>query len=367
MKRLPIAAAGVALIVILCGSFPSLAQVLRQPPAPFEQTAAPPAPDYSQPRAWMAFPGTNGLERSTPPGIVAVNEAKAPADVFFIHPTTYSKNDVWNAAYDAPSELNDAVLLGQLSAFNGCCRLYAPHYRQASFGALGKSQAAMNLTYSDVERAFRYYIAHENHGRPFIIASHSQGTPYAVRLLQADILGTPLQKQLVAAYTIGAYTPINFGDLGLPVCERSRQFGCVVSWNTSQTGRTEASMLIHDKPYWWRGAIRQSGTLGAVCTNPLTWTSTGAATASANLGSLPFPETSAPSGAKLAPLVPGLTGADCRDGLLDVDVPSTSEGFQDKTSRMFGSYHRSDYGLFYANIRANALDRVNAFLAAQPH
>ena len=204
-------------------------------------------------------------------------------------------------------------------------------------------------------------------GAPFIIASHSQGTPYAVRLLQADILGTPLQKQLVAAYTVGAYTPINFGDLGLPVCESPSQFGCVVSWNTSQTGRTEASMLIHDKPYWWRGAIRQSGTLGAVCTNPLTWTSTGEATSSANIGALPFPEATVPPGARLAPLVPGLTGAACKDGLLDVNVPSTSAGFQDKTSRMFGSYHRSDYGLFYANIRANALDRVNAFLAANQH
>jgi hypothetical protein len=164
----------------------------------------------------MAFPGRNGLERSTPLGSSAIDEASAPADVFFIHPTSYLKNDVWNAAYDLHGAYDEPILLGQLSAFNGCCRLYAPRYRQASLVAQGKSPAAVQLAYADVARAFRYYIDHENHGRPFIIASHSQGSRLAVELLQSEILGSPLQQRLVAAYVIGAFAPSNFGERGLP-------------------------------------------------------------------------------------------------------------------------------------------------------
>ncbi len=348
-----------------CGVVASLSESFRHPAKPFEQTPAPAAPDYAQPQAWMAFPGRNGLERSTPPGYAAVDEAAAPADVFFIHPTSYLKNDVWNAAYDVNGPYNKPILLGQLSAFNGCCRLYAPHYRQASLGAQGKSPAAVQLAYADVARAFRHYVAHENHGRPFIIASHSQGSRLAVELLQAEILGTPLQQKLVAAYVVGAFAPSNFGELGLPTCTRPRQTGCIVSWNTSQTGRNGAFMLIHDTRYWWRGAERKSGQLPAICVNPLTWTEADAAPAAANAGSLPFPTAPFPTTATtLSALTPHLTGAVCKDKLLDVDVPKTPPGYRDTLSFVYGSFHRSDYGLFYAAVHANAIDRVTAWTAA---
>ena len=186
-------------------------------PAPFDPAHVPPAPDYSQPSAWLAFPGRDGIERSTPPGMAAVDEAQAPADVFFIHPTTYLRNDVWNAAYDAAgadAPYNGPVLLNQVSAFNGCCRLYAPQYRQASLKGLGKSPEAVDLAYGDVARAFRRYIAHENNGRPFILASHSQGTAHLVRLLQQEVLGTPLQARLVAVYAVGGYAPASFASIG---------------------------------------------------------------------------------------------------------------------------------------------------------
>jgi hypothetical protein len=341
---------------------------LRHPPRPFEATPAPAAPDYAQGRAWMAFPGRDGPERSVPPGFEAVDEAGAPADVFFIHPTTYLKNDVWNAPYDVDGPYNLPVELGQISAFNGCCRLYAPQYRQASLNALKTSPAAVQLAYSDVARAFRYYIAHENHGRPFIIAAHSQGAFLAVELLQAQILGTPLRKQLVAAYVAGSYVPSNFAELGLPTCASARQTGCVVGWNTSQTGRTGAMIMVRKTNYWWKGGVRNSGALPAVCVNPLTWTEGGAAPASANPGSLPFPAPPYPKRASALPaLWPHLTGAVCKDRLLDVDVPQKAPGgYHDALAFVYGSYHKNDFGLFYAAIRQNAIDRVAAFEAAQP-
>lgn len=334
----------------------------ESPKAAFSPDTAPPAPDYSQAGAWMAYPGRNGLERQTLAGDVAVNEATAPADVFFIHPTTYKRNDVWNVAYDAPGEFDSAVLLGQASVFNGCCRIFAPQYRQASIRALDNSQDAVDLAYSDVAAAFRYYIAHENHDRPFIIAAHSQGAMHAVRLLQAEVLGTSLQSKLVAAYVIGAYVPSDFGQIGLPICDRASQTQCILSWNTSQKGRKGAYQLIRDKPHWWQGQIRRNGPT-AVCVNPLTWNQTDTAPASSNPGSLPFPKDPKKGEAPTLPaLVPHLTGAECHDGLLQADIPlSAPAGFQDILSVVFGSYHLGDYGIFYPAIRQNVAQRINGW------
>lgn len=66
------------------------------PSKPFAETAAPPAPDYARPEAWLALPGQDGPQRSVPRGLTAAVEAEAPADVFFIHPTTTMAGDVWN-------------------------------------------------------------------------------------------------------------------------------------------------------------------------------------------------------------------------------------------------------------------------------
>lgn len=339
------------------------------PRAPFSQAAAPSAPDYRRAEAWLALPGRDGPERSAPAALTPVNEAEAPADVFFIHPTTTSARDVWNAPWDAAGEaapLNPPVLIGQVSVFNGCCRLYAPHYRQATLPALSEDQA-VDLAYSDVAAAFRVFVAEHSDGRPFIIASHSQGTMHAIRLVQEEILSKPdLRGRLVAAYLIGGYVPSDFGDIGLPVCESARQTGCVISWNAGKIGNAVSRIIINDKTYWWRGAWRREDQAPAVCVNPLTWragNATEPSPADANPGSLPFPVAPFPgSGTALASLDAHLTGARCHDGMLEVDLPSTAgEGYSDGLTRLAGSYHLQDYGLFYAALRTNAMDRAAAW------
>ncbi|RXD04871.1 DUF3089 domain-containing protein [Sphingomonas sp. UV9] len=362
-----------AVVVLLLATFTAIGGwgfvvSMRGPATPFAASTPPPAPDYAARAAWLAFPGRDGLERSTPPGMRAVDERAAPADVFFVHPTTFSGSPVWNARFDASdtaAPLYPAVLLGQVSAFNGCCRLYAPRYRQATLAAL-KTPAAMEIAYGDIARAFRNYVAHQNHGRPFIIASHSQGTAHAIRLLQEEILKTPLKRQLVAAYLIGGYVPDTLRAVGLPVCDDARQTGCVLSYNTSETGRSGARMIVDGKTYWWRGALVVDGKPDAVCVNPLTGRRAGAAQAEANPGSLPFPTAPFGHAAKsLPPLTRHLTGAVCRASLLEVDVPwSETSAFSDKLSLIFGSYHLNDYGMFYGALRRDAVDRVAAWQAA---
>jgi hypothetical protein len=349
--------------------------VIGKPPKAFDLTQPPPAPDYALPSAWLAFPGRNGQERSTPLGTTPIDEAQAPADVFFIHPTTDLDGRIWNAPFDAPDDvakLNPPVRLGQASVFNGCCRIYAPQYRQASLPGL-KEPGAVALAYADVASAFRFFIAHESKGRPFILASHSQGTALAIELVQREILGTPLQGRMIAAYLIGGYVPQEFARIGLPTCDAPRQTGCVMSWNTSKAGWSLPRKILLSRPgYWWQGAIRERDVSPPICVNPLNWRANGTASAAENPGSLPFPKAPFPAGAApLSPLAPNLTGAACNSPMLEVQIPSNAPpGFSDKLSAFLGIYHVNDYGIFYGSIRRNAIDRTAAWLSAHktpPH
>lgn len=345
------------------------------PPLAFDRTTPPPPPDYSTSEAWLALPDRDGLERSTPVGLAPVSEAEALADVFFIHPTTIAAKDVWNATWDASdaaAPLNPAVLLGQASAFNACCRIYAPRYRQATLPALSKSQAAVDLAYEDIAAAFRQFVAQRNQGRPFILASHSQGTLHAIRLLQTEILDTPQQARMVAAYLIGGYAPEAFREIGLPICDAADQTGCVLSWNAAKPGNPLARLVIDGKTYWWRGELKSEDQPPAICVNPLTWRAqTGtddAAPPSLNTGTMPLPRAPFPEASSVLPaLAPGLTGARCRNGLLEVDLSrDTPATYGDPLTRWAGSYHLNDYGLFYRSLRENAVTRVTAWGARNP-
>src|SRR5258706_533076 len=70
-----------------------------------------------------------------------------------------------------------------------------------------RALAAFELAYQDIKTAFQYYLDHYNNGRPIIIASHSQGSSHAQRLLKEFFENGPLKNRLVAAYVIGMYIP----------------------------------------------------------------------------------------------------------------------------------------------------------------
>ena len=337
------------------------AQAANSPP--------PAAPDYTRADAWAAWPGRASGADAVPPGLAdqALPEAEK-ADVFFIHPTTYLSNATANARYDEPgvtsTRIDTGVLRFQASAFNACCRIYAPHYRQAALAAFTRKDAAAaiaayQVAYADVLRAFDYYLAHENQGRPFIIASHSQGSLHAARLLQERVAGQALQRQLVAAYVVGYYVPEEIERTGLPVCRTATQNGCLIDWNTLSEGKSD-SARENTRLVWLQGRYQPLQGRKVVCVNPLNWSVDGAAPAALNLGALPGVR----AGEDLPPPVPQLTGARCEDGALQVSVPlGKRRGFSDVLT-FFGSYHIFDYNLFYTNIRANAKARVSAHHAA---
>jgi len=358
---------GLAGLVFLClALFPAVAAELklRPPSKPFADYPEPPAPTYADLSSWAVWPGNPSSADVIPPGITGTVARAPKADVFFIHPTTFLGNSAWNAQFDAGdftgNQLDQGVLRNQVSAFNGCCRMYVPRYRQATLSAfLNPSESAnkaFDLAYSDVLRAFDYYIAHANKGRPFIIASHSQGSLHATRLLQDRILRNPkLKKRLVAAYVVGASLPETV-NVGIPVCESRRETGCIVDWNTT-ANHTILALGSQRMISFYDGKYNLVGRERWLCVNPLSWDRTTVSVPSSNKAALPIGK----HGEPLPPIVGGLTGARCDRGRLIVHIPAAKrKGFRDPMS-VFGSYHNQDYNLFYGSIRQNAIDRVAAF------
>jgi len=315
-------------------------------PTRFSISPCPPAPNYAQMDNWSALPTKKDPSDDCPRGLKN-NQASAPADVFFIHPTTYTEKPktefLWNQDLRDAS-LNKVVdqspIRYQASAFNAAGKIYAPRYRQAHYSVFltphkEDKKAALDTAYYDVEQAFLYYMAHWNQGRPIIIASHSQGTIHAARIIKEHILGTPLQQQLVATYLVGM--PVPYDSLpGLPACTNDSVTGCFLSWSSYERGFVP--------PYYPLALER------AVCVNPISW----------ELNENYVPKTQQ-AGAVLRPFsntLPKICDAQVHGGILWITKPKFPG------SRFYSdpNYHIGDINLFYLDVRKNAEKRVNAFM-----
>ena len=340
-----------------------------RPASLFKDQAPPPKPDYAAPGAWAALPDRKDDADVTPPNTRYPEAQKdAAADVFLIHPTGYVKLDSWNGPVDDPDAVKAVSLVMKYlaSAFNAATCVYAPRYRQATLYAFLDYETdsgiqALDLAYSDVERAFEHYVNSYNRGRPFILAGHSQGSNHGLRLLQEKIIGTPLQERLIAAYLVGMAIPDSIP--GISPSGSSNDAGCVISW-TSYTTNGNPQFLTSDMAIWHGRQYRKCAGLSLVQVNPLSWKlHGGAVTASLNPGSLPYYD---PSGAPPA-LVRKVTGADASGPVLIIAKPGVP-GFPGSGPNLpilnadFGDYHNYDYVLFYESIRKNAVDRVRDFV-----
>jgi hypothetical protein len=325
-----------------------------------------PAPDYADEKNWAALPSKPGLSADVPAGVGG--PAKAPqVDVFFIHPTGYMNGAEWNSPLDANSQTEENtkwMLANQASSFNGCCAIYAPRYREASIFRYISAppdiyRKAGDFAFADVDRAFTYFLEHYSKGRPFIIASHSQGTEHGFNLIRRRIDGTPLADRLVAAYLIGGgITDKEIAALKtVHACAFATDLHCVIHWATYGEGTTPVRTDTKDK---------------LLCVNPLTWTRDGGmARASLNKGSVPisgrfqikFWGSDAAGGMAFPPLKAPLaawTTAECRNGFL---FARNQHGTEFAKLDVGGNYHGLDYPLFGMDIRENAIARASAYLS----
>ena len=338
----------------------------RGPEQGFDDLVRPSAPYYDNQAAWAALPNKNDFADLTPSNTTTSdNQDSAQIDVFYIHPTTYQGSENWNQPLNLEkwNKWTDiSVIARQASAFNGCCRIFAPRYRQAAAGALssrdGSGIKAYAFAYTDVKRAFEYYLESYNDGRPFIIAGHSQGGLHAQTLLSDTIAGTALHKQLVAGYIIGIGVPIGIfaGPLkGLSPCFGPFDNGCVISWNTYGKGGNGSAFLARNNQ---RNALLYPNKKDQelLCTNPMSWRTNGTiAPASLNIGALHGKAAlGALPGVKL-----GAVSSQCKDGVLYTDIPTDPDFVLNVFPGL--SLHMHDMDLFYMNIRQNAEARARAY------
>lgn len=338
------------------------------PSEPFTAISTAPI-DYTDNSSWAALPGTDTFAKAKPEGIMDI--AVVPdVDIFFIHPTTYLSRDSWNAPLnheDANLRIEKRVLKMQASAFNLAGNIYAPRYRQATFGAFfdqeGDGLQALVYAYNDVQSAFDQFIAERNQDRPFILAGHSQGSLHALALLKQRISGTPLAQRMVAAYIIG--WPVSMeADLGaledIDACATPTSTGCVVSYQTFGPSGDTSSLDVYFETTFGLGGMPRKDTK-MLCTNPLTWTLDDTAPATSNEGALERVDDDAP----LASPILDFNGARCgEDGFLYLEK-EPGAAWQDL--KMAGeNYHVYDYHMFYMNIRNNAALRASAWKTANP-
>lgn len=320
----------------------------------FGETKPPPEPDYANDAHWAALPWKKDFADTVPSQTVRDQQAEALVDVFFVHPTLYL-NAPADTGYYWNADVNDAAMnfkietssiLNQASVFNGSCRIFAPRYRQAHIYAYfsedrESGQAALDLAYADVRSAFFYYLKHHNQGRPFIIASHSQGTSHCGRLLRDEIQSQPeLRKQLVAAYLVGMPVPPDYFN-SLPLCTEPGQTECFLSWCTFLEG-------------YYPPNFESSGYDKAQVVNPIRFTTdTLKAPRSENKGGITW---------KYTKVVKQINGARLRKGMVWIEMPHV-------TGRRFikmENFHVADYNLFWFNIRDNVQLRVNNYLKNKP-
>jgi hypothetical protein len=301
----------------------------------FDPKDQPAAPDYANEKYWNALPFRNDAADVIPASEQWVNDSLKDVDVFYIYPTIYMSGPTWNADVNN-KKLNKRIdskpVRYQASVFNASCRVYSPRYRQsiiASFSDKNDGVKSLEFAYQDVKRAFQYYMEHYNHGRPVIIASHSQGTYHARKLLKEFFDTTALRRQLVAAYVIG----FGFNEksyTNLKPCTNATQTGCYITWASFKKGFEPGGSPLYDN----------------VCVNPVTW----------NRDTIQVDRSKSVGGILLNFNKEYAQACETQihNNFLWVDthIPIV---------RSFRNMHIADYNLFWFDIRKNVADRVAVF------
>jgi hypothetical protein len=214
-----------------------------------------------------------------------------------------------------------------------------PRYRQANFKAFytnekDSAKKAFDIAYEDVKTAFEYYLKTYNNNRPIIIASHSQGTLHAGRLLKEFFEGKELKKKLVCAYIIGLPVFTSYFQILKP-CVDSTSTGCFVTWRTFQENYVPEFVQKEKEK--------------AFVTNPLTWRLTeDFASARLNKGGILK---------NFNKVITELVHAQVHENILWVNKPK----FFGNIFLSLKNYHIVDYNLFYMNIRENVQTRIISY------
>lgn len=163
-------------------------------------------------------------------------------DVFYIVSTEIlsETDDQGNECYigrNTPEEL--AYLRAEMdyvrTMFGDSVNFFSPYYRQFTFGAIALPEtefAAVRAHASaDAVEAFRYYIKHLNHGRPFILAGFSQGGMHLIDILRQ--LTPDEYGRMVVSYSMGyRLSAADTAQAYVRPAHNANDRGVVVSFNS---------------------------------------------------------------------------------------------------------------------------------------
>lgn len=304
-------------------------------------------PNYAEDHSWVGKPAV----------------ISKPVDVFYVYPTIYVGENPPNMDINDPKlrENAEGLLTSQAGVYSPFANLFAPFYRQQTAatqsmepnngGRDAFSDPIFLTGYSDVERAFDYYLEHLNPDRPFILAGHSQGSMVVIELLRNRLQDPALQKRMVAAYPIG-YTVKN-SDLErypwMKLAQGETDTGVIITYNTQGKNAKGSPVLLND----------------AVAINPLNWKTDGTpASRDKNIEAIFFND----GKGTVLEKIPHFSGAyiDTATGALiatDIQTPKSDQIDLVNMGRWPSEvYHRFDYAFWYNNLKENVKKRIDAYL-----
>jgi hypothetical protein len=278
---LGLVAAGALALAACSSSTPAAASTTRPTTSTTAGTGAP---------VWLCRPGlahdpcagdlTATVVRAD--GSTSVQHARPAAhpsvNCFYVYPTV-STQPTGNATL-AVQPAETAVAVAQAERFSTVCHVWAPMYRQLTVASLlGKSTTAPSiaLAYGDVLAAWKYFLAHEDHGHGVVLIGHSQGASMLIRLLRAEVDPNPAERRLlVSAILLGGNVEVPLGKLvggdfsHIPACTSTTETGCVVAYSSfdqtppsdSLFGRAGAGVSALS------GTVSKTSPMQVLCVNP---------------------------------------------------------------------------------------------------
>ena len=358
-------AAGV-LSILLAASLYWRDDILRtrlDPKIPYQTYRPPPAPDYSWRDSWALLPAD--------PARPAPDDA--PADVFFVHPTTYDGGRDWNGPVDDAESrriLEREVLPNYAEPYRRVGRLFAPRYRQASlYARLTLRDDALDaraFPYADVRRAFDTWRVRWGGDRPLVIVGVEQGGRMAERLASEAAADPTLRRRIAVVHLV--QTPVAAAAHGpaapLPACAAPESAGCVVAYAAAGEFDLAALTRLAGKSAVWTadGRLEALGRRPLLCVDPVT----GA------VGRPAAPESAARGAANATgleagarpPLLPAQAATHCgADGLLRFARPR-SPALQRDGESWAERLRVAPFNLFWADLEADAARRVQRLAGA---
>jgi hypothetical protein len=166
---------------------------------------------------------------------------KPSFDCFYVYPTVSDQTTTLANRHVDPEE--NSIALYQAARYSQECRVFAPMYRQVTVPALDsgtqETPAQLKIPVGDVEAAFKDYLKHDNHGRPFVLIGHSQGSFVLEQLMRKLIDPDPqLLTHMMSAILLGGNVLVD-KDSGvggtfqhIAACRKDIDLNCVMAFST---------------------------------------------------------------------------------------------------------------------------------------